>query len=45
MSALAAYYEDQKNYSEAIKWYQQMLEINPNNEAVKKAVAELKGKL
>lgn len=44
MSALANYYEIERNYSEALKWYQKMLEVNPDNDAVKGKVEELMAK-
>ncbi len=44
MSALASYYEKEGNNAEALKWYGKMLEINPDNQAVKEKIEELKGK-
>lgn len=45
MSALAAYYERQHNYAEAIKWYEKMLAINPDRQATKDKIERLKSKL
>lgn len=45
MSALADFYEADRNYVEALKWYRKMLEVNPDNDAVRGKIEELSGKL